>query len=118
MKKGKRRLFKTQSLLELAVALAAVVVLNALASFYYKRFDLTAEKRYTLSETSRKLASGVKEKMYFKLYLDGDMSSKFKQLRNEIRDMAFEFREASGNKIEIEVIDPLAEKPSGKWGRF
>ncbi len=118
MKKGKRRLFKTQSLLELAVALAAVVVLNALASFYYKRFDLTAEKRYTLSETSRKLASGVKEKMYFKLYLDGDMSSKFKQLRNEIRDMAFEFREASGNKIEIEVIDPLAGKTQREVGQI
>ncbi len=106
----KRRLYKTQSLLELLVVVVALVVLNALSSFYYKRFDLTQEKRYTLSETSRKLATRLQEKMYFKLYLDGEMSSKFKQLRNEIRDMAFEFREASGGKLEIEISDPLKSK--------
>ena len=106
----KRRLYKTQSGLELMVLLAAIVVINALSSVYYQRIDLTAEKRYTLSGTSRKLATEVKEKLYFKLYLDGEMSAKFKQLRNEIRDMAYEFREASGGKMEIEVSDPLKDK--------
>jgi len=106
----KHRLYKTQSWLELLMLLVGIVVINALSSFYYKRFDLTQEKRYTLSETSRKLTSRVEEKLYFKLYLDGEMSAKFKQLRNEIRDMAYEFREASGDKIEIEVTDPLKDK--------
>ncbi|NBP04744.1 MAG: gliding motility-associated ABC transporter substrate-binding protein GldG [Bacteroidetes bacterium] len=106
----KRRLHKTQSWLELLMLLVGIVVINALSSLYYKRFDLTQEKRYTLSETSRKLASRVEEKLYFKLYLDGEMSAKFKQLRNEIRDMAYEFREASGGKMEIEVTDPLKDK--------
>jgi gliding-associated putative ABC transporter substrate-binding component GldG len=115
---GKRRLYRTQSLIELAAALAVVIVVNALASFYYMRFDLTSEKRYTLSETSKKLAGRVKEKLYFKLYLDGEMSSKFKQLRNEIRDIAYEFREASGNKIEIEVVDPLAGKAKSEVAKI
>ena len=106
----KKRLHKTQSLLELLMLLVAIVVINALSSLYYKRVDLTQEKRYTLSETSRKLASRIDEKLYFKLYLDGEMSAKFKQLRNEIRDMAYEFREASGGKMEIEVTDPLKDK--------
>lgn len=114
----KKRLYRTQSLIELAVALAVVVIVNALSSFYYKRFDLTSEKRYTLSQTSRKLASRVQEKLYFKLYLDGEMSSKFKQLRNEIRDIAYEFREASGNKIEIEVIDPLKGKAKSEVAKI
>jgi ABC-2 type transport system permease protein len=106
----KRRLHKTQSWLELMMVLVGLVVINALSSLYYKRIDLTQEKRYTLSETSRKLASKIEEKLYFKLYLDGEMSAKFKQLRNEIRDMAYEFREASGGKMEIEVTDPLKDK--------
>lgn len=107
---AKRRIYKTQSWLELGVVLVVLVVINVLAGYYYKRFDLTKEKRYTLSETSKKLASGLKEKLYLKFYLNGEMSSHFKQLRNEIRDMAYEFREASKNRIEIEVIDPLAGK--------
>lgn len=106
----KRRLHKTQSWLELLMLLVGIVVINALSSLYYKRFDLTQEKRYTLSETSKNLASQIEEKLYFKLYLDGEMSAKFKQLRNEIRDMAYEFREASRGKIEIEVSDPLKDK--------
>ena len=43
--------------------LVGIVVINALSSLYYKRFDLTQEKRYTLSETSRKLASRIDEKL-------------------------------------------------------
>lgn len=107
---GKRRIYKTQSLLELAVVLVILVILNALAGFYYQRFDLTKEKRYTLSETSRQLAGKLTENLYLKIYLNGEMSSLFKQLRNEVRDMAYEFREASGKRIDIEIVDPLAEK--------
>lgn len=106
----KRRLHKTQSWLEMLMLLVGIVVVNALSSLYYKRIDLTQEKRYTLSETSRNLAFKIEEKLYFKLYLDGEMSAKFKQLRNEIRDMAYEFREASGGKMEIEIADPLKDK--------
>lgn len=107
---GKRRIYKTQSWLELLVVLVVIAIANALAGYYYKRFDLTKEKRYTLSETSKKLCSQLTEKMYCKFYLEGEMSRHFKQLRNEVRDMAYEFREASGRKIEIEIVDPLAGK--------
>ena len=107
---GKRRIYKTQSWLELLVVLVVIAIANAMAGYYYKRFDLTKEKRYTLSETSKKLCSQLTEKMYCKFYLEGEMSRHFKQLRNEVRDMAYEFREASGRKIEIEIVDPLAGK--------
>ena len=105
---GKRRIYKTQSWIELIVVLVVIVIANVLSNIYYHRFDLTKEKRFTLSETSKNLSKNLKEKLYFKLYLQGEMSSIFKQLRNEVRDMAYEFREASGRKIEIELIDPLA----------
>lgn len=107
MKKHSNRL---QSMLEFITLLVVVVVINILGSFYYKRIDLTSENRYTLSQTSKKLAIGLKEKLYFRLYLDGEMSARFKNLRNEIRDMAYEFRELSGRKIEIEIIDPFGGK--------
>jgi ABC-2 type transport system permease protein len=101
---------RNQSLLEFITILVVVIVANVLGNFYYKRIDLTSENRYTLSETSKKLSTGLKEKLYFRLYLDGEMSARFKNLRNEIRDMAYEFRELSGRKIEIEIIDPFEGK--------
>lgn len=101
---------RNQSLLEFITILVVVIVANVLGNFYYKRIDLTSENRYTLSETSKKLSAGLKETLYFRLYLDGEMSARFKNLRNEIRDMAYEFRELSGRKIEIEIIDPFEGK--------
>ena len=101
---------RIQSILELTTLLVIIIVANILGNFYYLRIDLTEEKRYTLSETSKKLSKELKEKCYFRLYLDGDMSARFKNLRNEIRDVAYEFRELSGGKIEIEVIDPFEGK--------
>jgi gliding-associated putative ABC transporter substrate-binding component GldG len=106
MKKTNKKL---QSYINFGVLLLIIIIGNTLSSVYYKRFDLTNEKRYTLSETSIKLAKSLKEKYYFKLYLDGDMSAKFKQLKLEIRDIAYEFREISGKNLEIEIIDPFKE---------
>ena len=101
---------RIQSILEFTTLLVIIIVANILGNFYYLRIDLTEEKRYTLSETSKKLSKELKEECYFRLYLDGDMSARFKNLRNEIRDVAYEFRELSGGKIEIEVIDPFEGK--------
>ena len=101
---------RIQSILEFTTLLVIIIVVNILGNFYYLRIDLTEEKRYTLSETSKKLSKELKEKCYFRLYLDGDMSARFKNLRNEIRDVAYEFRELSGGKIEIEIIDPFEGK--------
>lgn len=100
-----------QSIFSFLLVMIGVLLVNALGSIYYKRIDLSSENRYTLSETSAKLCTSLKEKLYFRLYLDGEMSARFKNLRNEIRDMAYEFREQSGRKIEIEIINPFAGKP-------
>lgn len=101
---------KLQSYSELLVVVFVVIIANILANQYYKRFDLTAEKRYTLSATSEKLCGQIKDRLYVKVYLEGEMSSKFKRFRNELRDLLYEFREASGQKIDIDFVDPLEGK--------
>ena len=98
---------RLQSYLNFGVQLLVVVIVNVLGNLYYQRIDLTEERRYTLSETSKNLAKGLKEPIFVKLYLDGEMSARFKRLKLEIRDLMLEFREASGQKIELEIIDPI-----------
>lgn len=106
----KRRTYRAQSWLELALLWVAVVVLNLLGAQYYKRFDLTKEGRFTLSETSVKLAEQVKDKMLVKVYLEGELSAKFKRLKLATMDMLTEFRAASDNNIDYEFIDPFKDK--------
>jgi len=109
--KTKKRTLKSQSIIELVLIITMIVVLNILASQYYKKFDLTEEKRFTLSETSKQLAKKIDDRMYFKVYLEGDnLSPKFKRLRTATLDILREFRDLSGNKIDYEFVNIFENK--------
>ena len=109
--KKQKRAYKQQSFLELLLLIVVIVIVNILATKYYKKVDLTKEKRYTLSNTSKELASKVEDRMYFKVYLEGDnLSTKFKRLRTATLDMLREFRDLSGNKIDYEFVNVLKDK--------
>lgn len=109
--KKQKRGVRQQSLIELVLLMVVIAVVNILAGQYYHKFDLTKEKRFTLSETSRELARKVSDRMYFKVYLEGDnLSSRFKRLRTATLDILGEFRDISGNKIDFEFVNVFQDK--------
>ncbi len=109
--KIKKRSAKQQSLIELLLLLIVIIVVNVLSYQYYKQFDLTKEKRFTLTQTSADLAKSIDDRIYFKIYLDGpNLSSKFKRLRTSILDKLRDFRNKSGNKIDFEFVNVLEGK--------
>lgn len=101
---------KKRDLTALGLSILIIVLLNFVASFVFHRFDLTTEKRYTLSPATKKLLSTIDETVYVKVYLDGDFPAGFKRLRNETKEMLDEFRAYSNNNIEYEFINP-SENP-------
>jgi ABC-2 type transport system permease protein len=105
----KNRNIRKQSLMQVISMTAILVFLNIISSRLYTRFDLTSEKRYSLSQSSKLLASELKEMVYFKIYLDGDLPPGFKQLKNSTRDLLEEFRVYAGDRIEYQFIDPSAD---------
>ncbi len=97
---------KKRDLTALALAIVIIVLLNFLASFVFHRFDLTSEKRYTLSDATKSLLAKLDDVVYVKVYLDGDFPAGFKRLRNETKEMLDEFRAYSNENIEYEFINP------------
>jgi ABC-2 type transport system permease protein len=97
---------KKRDLTALGLAIIILILLNVMGSFLFHRFDLTSEKRYTLSDATKKLLSNLDDVVYVKVYLDGDFPAGFKQLRNETKEMLDEFRVYSNDNIEYEFIDP------------
>jgi len=72
------------------------------------RFDLTKEKRYTLSDATKNLLDQLNDVIYLKIYLEGEgFPAGFKRLQNATKEMLDEFRSYAGNKIEYEFIDPF-----------
>lgn len=97
------------SFVQLIIGLVIVIAINVLGSFIFYRFDLTAEKRYTLAPSTRAMLKALDDKVYFKVYLEGEFPAGFKRLRNETREMLNQFR-AYSDKIEYEFIDPTKGK--------
>ncbi|MBA3971138.1 MAG: gliding motility-associated ABC transporter substrate-binding protein GldG, partial [Bacteroidetes bacterium] len=104
---------KKRDLLALVLAIVILVMVNFVGSFVFHRFDLTTEKRYTLSEASKELLKNLDDVVYVKVYLEGNFPAGFKRLRNETKEMLDEFRAYSNNNIEYEFIDP-SDNPDKK----
>ena len=102
---NKRKNIKRNEILSLVITLIIIVLVNIIGSFVYTRIDLTSEKRYTLSETSKEILKNLDDYVYFRVYLEGEFPAGFKKLRKETKEMLDEFR-AYSKFIDYEFINP------------
>jgi gliding-associated putative ABC transporter substrate-binding component GldG len=86
--------------------LTVVLFLNVLSNGFFHRFDLTKDKRYTLSPISLNIIKQVQNPLSVKIYLQGDLPAEFKRLQSETRDLFEEFQAYNKNII-FEFVDPL-----------
>jgi gliding-associated putative ABC transporter substrate-binding component GldG len=104
MKAGKQK-----NLTQLAIIAAVLIAVNFAGAYVFKRFDLTDDKRYTLSDASVNVIEQVNEPLYIDIFLGGDLPPEFKRLQNEIRQILEEYQVYNSN-ITFNFIDPLAEE--------
>lgn len=102
-----RRSDKTNAIIRIITLIAIIMVLNFLGQMIYTRFDLTKEKRYTISDASKALLKKNTESIYIKVYLDGNLPSGFLRLKNSTKDILQEFKSYSKAKIQIDFINPF-----------
>lgn len=95
------------NIIQLFLGLIIIIFLNIIGSAIYFRLDLTSEKRYSLSPSTKKLLRETDDIFYFKVYLEGEFPAGFKLLSRSTREMLDEFRAFSDN-IEYEFINPSA----------
>lgn len=80
-------------------------VLNYVNQSFYKRFDLTEDQRYTLSNTTTSILAKVNKPLFITVYLEGDFPSEFKRLQVETRQYLEELA-AENNNIKIHFENP------------
>lgn len=103
----KKRNIKSRLLLQLLLVIIIIISVNYISSIVYTRFDLTSEKRYTLSDETMEIVKNLDDIVYFKIYLEGDFPAGFKRLRKETMEILDEFR-AYNKNIQYEFINPSA----------
>ncbi|WP_163400031.1 gliding motility-associated ABC transporter substrate-binding protein GldG [Flavobacterium fluviatile] len=88
------------------ITIFILVAINVLGTLFFYRFDLTKDKRYTLSETSLQIIKQVKNPLSVKIYMEGDLPADFRRLQQETRQLLEEFQAYNSN-IVFEFVNPL-----------
>jgi gliding-associated putative ABC transporter substrate-binding component GldG len=99
-----------KSIKKISIALLAIIAVNLLCSLAYIRFDLTKDRRYTLSNTLKNLIKEADEPLIIDVFLTGNNTPKeFKLLRDETEQLISEFQ-VLNKRIVVNYIDPLADE--------
>ena len=99
------------NLKSLLITVAVLLIVNGIGTKFFHRFDLTKDKRYTLSETSLTIIQQVKEPLSIKIYMQGELPAEFKRLQQETQQLLEEFQ-AYNKNIVFEFVNPLENEDS------
>jgi ABC-2 type transport system permease protein len=94
-----------------SILLIGLVLLNIVNQSFYKRFDLTKDQRYTLSETTKTIVQRIAQPLFIKVYLEGDFPSEFKRLQVETLQYLEELA-AENSDIIIQFVNPDLQRES------
>ena len=97
---GRRQLkYGTNTLVLVATVLAILVGLNWIASRYTKRLDLTKDRRFSLSDQTRKVVSGLKEDVKIVFF---QRSGEAVQGQDRLKEY-----EVLSKHLKVEFVDPM-----------
>jgi len=100
---------KRDNLIQFFSIAVIIIAANIIFSFIFFRWDITAEKRYTLSASTRTMLRNLKDVVYVKVYLDGNLPPDFAELSLKTREFLDECRVYSP-QIQYEFVDPAKGK--------
>jgi ABC-2 type transport system permease protein len=97
----------------LGVALILILT-NIFTSSIVWRFDLTSEKRHSISVCTKDLLTKQEKPIQVDVYLEGDMNMGFLRLKKSIRYMLDEMDRYANVGLNVNFIDPLEGVTSEK----
>lgn len=107
MKKGTAKSRKTSDLFRFGTILLILVGVNLIGNFKFSRLDLTAEKRFTLNDSTKMMLKNLDDVVYVQCYLDGDLNADFKKMRNATKEILDEFKAYAGVNLQYDFINPF-----------
>lgn len=100
---------RQKALKSLLVTLVIMMLVNLGGLKFFGRYDLTHDKRYTLSETSLAIVGQATEPLYVDVFLKGNFPGEFKRLQTETNQLLEEFRAYNPNII-FQFVNPLEDE--------
>ena len=104
--------------LHVIIVVLSLWLFNQLVGILSLRWDMTEDKRYTINESTKEFLKRLDQKIYFEIYLEGDIPSNFIRFKNAIREMLNQFAFYSKDLVRFKFIDPAQARSSESRNRF
>jgi len=104
---------RNQSLIQFALALALLIIINILANAriggtpLYGALDLTEDKRFTLTDHTAEQLVELDAPLFVRVLLDGDLPVNYQRLQDKVEELLTDFA-GQTDQIEWEFADPLS----------
>ncbi len=95
---------KTSNTTKILWLLLVVFGLNVIGNLIYKRFDLTQDKRYTLSQAAIETLDAADKPVVIEILLEGTFPAEFRRLQTETRQLLEEFASKNSN-VKFDFIE-------------
>lgn len=96
----------TKKIAHIALFAIAIVALYFISEKCFFRIDLTSEKRYSISDNTKRMLKGIEDPLSVKIYLDGDLNPGFLRLKRATKEMLDEFSVYCNSDVDYEFINP------------
>ena len=88
------------------IVLGILAVLNFFFIRHFYRIDLTQDKRFTLTSSTKEVLSNLDDLINIKLYFTKKLPPYLVNLKGDITDVLDEFQAYAGGNISVTFIDP------------
>ena len=97
---------KANKYISAVLLIVLVLFINILSSFIDWNVDLTADKKYSFAKESTAIINSLDDKLFIKVFLEGDFPAEFKKLQKSTEDLLKRFKLIGNNNIDFEFINP------------
>jgi len=105
-----KNLRQKQAVTRIVIMVAILICVNILASYFHAGIDLTKEKRFTLTPTTKKLLHNMQETAVVEVYLKGKFPAELQRMQEAVRERLRSFKDIAGNRIIVKFTDPFEGK--------
>ncbi len=88
--------------------LLALILINLISYHWFQRFDLTHDKRYTLSKNTLEILKQINEPIFVDIFLEGKFPGDIQKLQTETKQLLEEFK-AYNKNIQFTFVNPLED---------
>ncbi len=100
------RMTQSTLIIRLLLFIGIFIMLNVLAYKYFFRLDFTGDKRYTLSQSTKDILTGLDDPITISAYFTEELPASLGPLKEDFRDLLYEYQTNSDGQVVFEFINP------------